>query len=466
MSQTATAPSRAAPLLPQSHPALLGWLVRLALPVLAENILHMGVGWSDTYLAGHLPSSTADATASIGLITYVIWLVGLLAGAIGAGSTAIIARATGARHRRLANSVAGQSVTAAVVVGLVSTAIFAIFATQVAESMGVQAGNAAMGYCVYYLRVLGLSLPFMMLMLAANACLRGAGDSVSPAIAMIVVDVVNIVSSFALTRGWFGLPTLGFRGIAIGTVIAYIAGGLIQLAVLIRGRRSVRLFWHRLPPHWHTMKRILRVGLPNGAQGLLTWLAQIVILRIIFELDPLNILSAAHIITIRIESLSFMTGLAVATAAATVVGISLGQKRPDRAQRGAHLAFAVGGGLMTVGGIGFIFFRHPLAAVLSDDPRVVDLAARCLFITALAQPGFAAALCYGGALQGAGDTFAVMLINIASIFVLRLAGVLLVSRVWHLGLEAVWMVLAIELSLRGGFMLLRFLHGGWKLAKV
>ena len=77
--------------------SLLRALLVLSLPVMAENVLHMFVGFTDLYLAGHLKDEAqrTDATAAVGAVTYVIWLFGLIAGAIGAGSTAIIARASG-----------------------------------------------------------------------------------------------------------------------------------------------------------------------------------------------------------------------------------------------------------------------------------------------------------------------------------------------------------------------------------
>jgi Na+-driven multidrug efflux pump len=60
---------------------------------------------------------------------------------------------------------------------------------------------------------------------------------------------------------------MGFDGIAVGTAIAYGAGGVIQVAVLLGGRGGVRLHAHRMRPHWHTMRRILRIGLPNGSSS-------------------------------------------------------------------------------------------------------------------------------------------------------------------------------------------------------
>jgi putative MATE family efflux protein len=445
--------------------SLLGELLWLALPVVAENMLHMMVGLTDVYLASHLPAAqAADATASVGSISYVLWLVGLVAGAIGTGSTAIIARAIGARHQSLANSVCGQSVTAAVLIGALLTAL--LWVGQVPAAVMTGLTGQAYDFSLFYIRILSLSLPFSILMYAASACLRGAGDSVTPALSMIVVDVVNMVCSTALTRGWWGLPVMGFRGIAIGTVIAYLAGGVLLFAVLVSGRGRLRLFLHRLRPHWVTLKRIFRIGFPSGTESLLTWVAQFLIIIVINRADLTHVMAAAHIIAVRVEALSYMIGFAVATAAATMVGQALGTHDVARARRSAFLAYAVGGGAMTLGGVAFLLFGRQLTGIMSDTPTIVDLSARCLFITAFAQPGFAAAVIFAGALRGAGDTFVVMLVNLASVLFVRLAGVMIVGWWLKLGLAAIWMVLAAELTVRGIAVFIRFQHGGWKHAKV
>ncbi len=439
-------------------------LVWLALPILAEHVLHMLVGMTDTYLAGHLPDGRSDATAAVGAVTYVLWLMGLLAGAIGTGSTAIIARAIGARHRSLANSVCGQSITVAAVSGMVMSGLVIALAAPMARLTDLH--GDAHDFALYYLRVLCLSLPFSMVMFAANACLRGAGDTLTPAIAMIFVDVVNMVASFALTRGWFGLPVMGFRGIAVGTVIAYAVGGLIQFAVLVHGRKSIRLHLHRLWPHWATLRRVLRIGVPSGVEGLLTWLPQFEILRVINGIDPTNVLSAAHIVTIRVESLSYMGGLAIATAAATMVGQSLGMKSPARATRSAYLSFGLAVAMMASWGVVFALFGRQLASVLTADPAAAAMSGKCLFITSFAQIAFASAIVFGGALRGAGDTLVVMAVNMASTVGLRLSAVLFVTLYLHLGLQAIWIVLASELTFRGAMMYLRFMQGGWKHIRV
>jgi putative MATE family efflux protein len=445
-------------------PSLLRQLLWLAMPILAEQALHSVVGLTDVYLAGHLRRDAVAATAAIGSIAYILWLLGLIAGAIGTGSTALVARATGARHRSLANSVCGQTVTAAALTGIALGILTLLFQHQIARVTGLE--GEALGFALYYVRALSLALPFSIFLFAANACLRGAGDTVTPAVSVIVVDAVNLVLSASLSRGWFGLPEMGFRGIAVGTVTAYVVGGLLQLAVLLRGRGGLRLHPHRLRPHWHTLRRILKIGLPSGLEGVLIWGANFVIVAVINRLDPTNVAGSAHIITIRLESMSFLIGYAFAMAAATMVGQSLGMGDPVRARRCAYLAYAVGGGVMSVMGLLFVLFPRAFASLLAEDPAIVDLASRCLFITGFAQFGFAASMIFSAALRGAGDTVTVMVINLACIVGLRLTGALLVALHFRGGLPQIWLVLAGELMIRGLANFLRFKHGGWRHVKV
>jgi putative MATE family efflux protein len=445
--------------------ALLRELLTLAIPVWAEQSLHMLVGLNDTYLANHLPQNAAAAGAAVGTITYFLWFFGLIVGSVGAGSTAIIARAKGARHRRLANSVTGQSVAASVLIGIGVGAFLYLAATPIIHLTQLQPPADTFAYS--YLRMLSVSLPFTMLMFIANACLRGGGDTLTPAIVMIAVDVINMICSFALCRGWWGLPVMGFEGIAAGTVIAYIAGGVIQFLVLLRPTSTVRLYLHRLRPHWVTIKRLFRIGAPAAVGDTLAWFANFGVIAIINKVDPTNAMSAAHMNTIRLESISFLTGIAFATAAATMVGMSLGMKDPKRAQRSAYLAYLYGGGLMTLCGILMITLgKYPARWISPNDPHIIQLTTTCLFITGFIQSGFAASLIFGGALRGAGDTFVVMCLSLATVITIRFGGVIVVGLWLHMGLTAIWCVLATELFLRGALTYGRFIQGGWRKIEV
>lgn len=436
-------------------------MLGLALPVWAEQVLHMGVGLNDTYLANHLPTNAAAAGAAVGTITYFIWFIGLLVGTVGTGAAALIARAKGARHRRLANRVTGQAMAAAAMFGVLFGILLLAGATPIIAATQLQ--GAAHGLAKSYLRMLSVSLPFTMLMFTANAVLRGGGDTLWPMLVMMAVDTINLLSSFALCRGWWGLPVMGFDGIALGTILAYVSGGVIQCVVLLRVSRAVRLHLHRLWPHAETLRRLFRIGVPAGVEGLLAWSANFGVIAIINRADATNVMSAAHINTVRIEGISYLSGMAFATAAATMVGMSLGMKDARRAVRSAYLAYAGGGAVMALCGLLMITWgRYPAAWLSPADPHLVSLTTQCLMVTGFVQPFFAATMIFAGALRGAGDTFVVMVLNLASVLGLRFTGVIVVGLWLRWGLVAIWMVLAGELIVRGTLSYLRFLQGGWQ----
>jgi putative MATE family efflux protein len=463
-----TAAKDALPVLPsgreESTWALLRQLLLLAGPVLVEHILHAGVGLTDTYLANHLPADKEHTAAAVGTIAYFLWFFNLIVASIATGSTALIARARGARHRSLANSVTGQSIMTALMLGAALTLVVFTFAPAMVWMTGLQ--GKAQDFALAYLRILSFSLPFSTVMFVANACQRGHGDTLTPAIAMVTVDTVNVALTFSLTRGYGPIPELGFVGIAWGTAAAYTVGGVLQMLLLLAGRRGLKLHPHRMRPHATTLKRILRIGIPSGLENIIAWAANFALLVVVNRINDDNVSPAAHVNTIRVESISFMLGFAFAMAAATMVGQSLGMRQPRRATRSAYLAFACAGTAMTICGAAFILFSRQLAGLISDDPRITDVTARCLFITGWIQTGFAASAVFSGALRGAGDTLAVMILNLCSVLGVRLIGVMIIGWYFRASLPVIWMVLSAELFVRGLLMYGRFLHGGWRTAKV
>jgi putative MATE family efflux protein len=449
----------------------------LAAPVVVEQLLHALVSVNDTYLANNLvitkglTGAELDAAlktnhaagAAVGSVVYVLWFVGLLASSIGIGATALISRATGGRHKSLANKVVGQTLLAALVIGSLFGVTMSLCAAWIAPLTGLQ--SDAQPFFVEFVQIIGFVLPLAIVMMASASCLRGGGDTLSPALAVMVVDVVNFVVCLSLVRGYFGLPEMGFKGIAIGTAVAYSVGAVLQVGLLIRGRSRVRLYPHRLRPNLAILHRIFRIGLPSGAELVLQWIANIGVLYAVNRIN--NTSAAAHLIAIRMESFSFLTGMGFATAASTLVGQSLGMLDPQRARKCAWLAYAMGGGAMTVMGLCFVVFGPTIAGwMVQNDPELQQQAGNCLRMAGLVQSGFAAAMIFGGALRGAGDTVAVMKLNLASIIGVRLVGVLIVTQLFGFGLLGVWAVLCGELMLRGCLMMGRFQLGSWQHRKV
>jgi putative MATE family efflux protein len=449
---------------------LSGQLAGLSLPrqlyVLAiwpffELLFNSLVGLVDTALAGRLGVA---ATNAIGASAYIGWLMGMLHMAVGVGAAALIARAVGAKHRRLANAALGQALLLATVWGVAIGLLAFAGAPYIARFFRLD--DQALALCVTYLRVIAVAAPFSSILLVGAAALRAAGDTRSPFLAMLIVNLVNTASSVLFVFGPAPWGGHGVAGIAAGTTLAWTVGGILIIALLISGRGGIRLRLHRLRPHRHTTRRIIRVGVPSLIESSGMWIGNAIVGRIVGGLAAPAALGA-HIIAIRIESLSFLPAIAVGTAAATLAGQYLGLGDRERAKQAVRLSWMIGSGIMTAMGVVFVLFPEPLARLMAPDkPELYELAAPLIRICGPVQFFFGTYLVLASALRGAGDTVVTMAMTYLSTFLVRLPLAYVLAVPMGLGLWGVWLGLCIELVVRGCLYVARFTHGGWLAVRV
>ena len=324
------------PTAPRSSAGIARRVVALSLPVLVEQSLLYLVGLSDTLLAGRYLA--AEHLAAVTVSTYLLWFLGSLLTIVSVGATALVARLTGGGDRASAARVCQQAVGLALLLGtaiLIGGWLAAPSIVRVLNLEGVAADAAAL-----FLRIVLLVTPLLACTTAGIACLRGAGDTRTGMWVMILVNAINVTMSWALVRGFGPLPRLGFAGIAAGTALGEGVGGLVVLAVLMRGRSGLFLRWAGLIPRRHEVTRLMRISLPAAGESLTNIVCQLWFLSLINRLGP--IATAAHGVAIRCEAISFLTVGAFAVAASTLTGQYLGARRPDLARRAALIAWGIG----------------------------------------------------------------------------------------------------------------------------
>ena len=433
--------------------------LRLALPTAGEQMLNMTVGIVDTFLVGHIG---AAALASVGLASQWVFLTNAFFGAIGVGSTVLIARSIGAKDSDLANRTLRQSILVAGFIGIISTILGLALAQPAVALMGAEPETLRLG--TIYLRIVAAVFLPATLMFISNAAMRGTGDTRTPLKIMLIVNAINIVVAWSLINGAFGLPRLGVAGSALGAATARLSGGLLAVGTLIRGRGNLRLTFPTFLPDWDLIRRILRVGIPSGVEQLLFRFGQMSYARVVASLGTAAF--AAHQVALNAESLSYMPGFGFAVAATTLVGQSLGAKDPEQAERNGYTAFTMGALLMSVMGIVFILFPRPLISFFTSDPEVIALGITPLRIVGLAQPALAATMIINGALRGAGDTRYPLYIVAGCIWGIRVPLAILFVTVMGLGLQWAWVAMCADLFFRGLFAFLRYRGGKWKAIEV
>ncbi len=472
----------------------------LTWPILAESLLNSLVGLTDTVLSAAIDDNGASTDAVGGAVT-LLWFVQLVVQAIGVGATAMISRAVGARKVGAANAALGQTLLLALaggtMVGLVMAAIAEPAATAMSLSPVAHAGF------VSYIRLNAIGVPFGSILFAGIACARGAGDSFRPLVAMSLVNVVNVGVSWLLsgvdlrsaaivngeqvTRWVIYNPSnfsMGVNGIALGTCAAYVVGCLVMVFMLVQGvagPHGIRLRAARLRPHWHTLRRLVRLGVPNFLETLGMWAGNLFIILMVGRMGAASAGTlGSHLIAIRVEAFSYLPGFAFASAAATLVGQYLGAGSPALARRAVNICAVCAGAFMAAMGVLFIFAPAALVGLMSAQDVHLEMTPPLLRIAGFVQIPFAMSIVYRSALRGAGDVRATMWLTWLTTYLLRLPLAYLFSGVtlslwgtiienpspWRWGLRGVWYGLCGELVIRGIVFWARFMRGKWVNAKV
>jgi putative MATE family efflux protein len=434
-------------------------VLRLALPAMGEQMLSMMVGIVDTFLVGHLGASPL---AAVGLANQWVFMAMTLFGAIATGSTALIARFIGAEDPEQADQVLRQSMLLATGIGLVASTLGLLFAPAAVLALGAQ--GEVIQLSTDYLRVVSSIFFFSTLMFVGNASLRGAGDTRTPLFIMLVVNAINVVVAWTAINGPFGLPRLGVVGSALGAATGRLVGGVLVVAILLRGRAGIRLRLAALRPDPDMIRRILHVGLPTGLEQVLMRTGQMFFARILAEMGM--VAYAANQVAINALSISFMPGFGFALAATTLVGQGLGAEDPDGAEQRGYVAYRIGAGLMTVIGLAIVLFPAQIMGFFTNEPEVIALGTMPLRVVGLVQPMLAASMIFTGALRGAGDTRFPMVVTGASIWFVRLPVAYLLALSLGWGLVGAWSAMALDFSLRGTVNFFRYRSGRWKTIKV
>jgi len=423
-------------------------------------VLHMGVWMFDVAMVGRLGAVSLSATAVSG---QVYWSLVFLMGGIGVGLTAVVSRLIGAGERREAGRVGAQGALLALAAGLALGVI--VWAAAPGVFLVARLGQEASSLGVTYMRTICLGAPFLVTGMALSGVLRAYGDTRTPMLIVALTNALNVVGDWALIFGNLGFPALGVRGAALASLSAQAVGAVVFMALLFSGRLKARISLADVTrPDRFVVARILRVAVPASLENMFTDLARTVGIFAVTSLG--SVAMASHEVTAAAESLSFMPGFGLAVAATVLVGQSLGAGDPARAEAGVRESARMS--VMFMGSLGVLFLLIPrqLVSVFTNDPAIIDLASKCLRVTAFAQPFMALQGVYSGALRGAGDTRSPMLIAAVTSWGCRVALSYLAVFVLHLPLPWLWGIMVLDWGVKLAWVTVVYRRGRWREAGV
>lgn len=461
-------------------------IVSIALWPLLEQVMSFICASTSLVLATHMGDhgeKTAQIASGIGVTSFVMWLGFVMQGAVGMGATAIVSRMTGARKFGDANYAANQAGVLGLFAGILS-ALLMYGTADFLVSEVLNLSDFAREVALRYMYTGCWVAIFSGVVFAINAALRGAGDTRTPFIIMLVVDGLNIVFSLFLVHvcGMF------VEGLALGMIGGMAAAAAVLMGILFKRTLDMKrekgtqdldtyceaqgktyappLFLNKksLLPDWKMMYRILSIGVPQAIEVGGIWLIQIYVLRIISSLGDAAV--GAHNIAIRIESLSFLPGFAIGMAGATLVGQYLGARSVRLALETARKCVLYS--VLFMGCMGVVFAMWPdifVEIFAAGSPELMSTTRPVVQAFLIIEPFYAAMLICKMCLRGAGDTRRVMWVSYGGMGFFRV----LCLMVWHwlwpetLSLVGIWMLIACDMLVE--YLILRKMLFGLRWAR-
>ena len=444
----------------ETHGDLNRVVWKLAWPSVLAMLLQTLNSFMDRGFVGKLGP---DALAAVGVGGQIMFVVFSLGMSISVGSTALVARFTGAQKPEEARVAGNQALWIALALSFVSMAIVYPICHMTVVGMDLSPGAAVL--CEKYIKLCLIGTPGIFVMLVLVGAYRGIGDTMTVLGVSIAVNIIHLTGDFLLIFGSFGAPKLGLPGGAIALVTSQFIGAFIYIGLLHRTKlRGMMKSRKKLELEW--AKRVLNIAAPAALQNLSRIMSMLAFTAVLARSADKTAAVAALTIGLTSESVAFMPGFGFSVAASTLAGQNLGAKRPDRAERASWISLHQGAAVMAIMGIVFYVFAEQFAHIFTHDPAVVKLAVAYLRISAFTEPFLALGMILTGALNGAGDTKLPAVAGVITMWGLRLPLAYALAIHFKYGAVGSWYAMALSTVVLGIASWGLFKLGRWKTARV
>jgi MATE family multidrug resistance protein len=403
---------------------------------------------ADTLFVGWLGTTelAAIGIASIAAFACSAFGMGLLAGV-----KIVTAHRIGARQNDAANSLLWQGLWLCVAMGFVGVSLTPLVPT-IFTFLNPNPQIQTLGSEYLSVRMLGLPIGFTVI--ALTQWYQGLGDMKTPMVANVAANGLNILLDPLFIFGWGEFPALGMAGAAWATVIAW---SVAVIGLLLHSRQTLRRAAWR--PNRSLLSEVIRMGLPLGVQRILGVLGFLLFSIVLGWCGEEHL--AAHVLVMRIVSVSFLPGYAIGESASVLVGQAFGAARPKRAYEAWWTATWLAIVVMAICAALFIAIPGVFLQPFRPESSVLVLATQLMVIAGLFQVFDAVAMVGLCCLAGAGDTRFSMFTTVSCMWLINLPLAFFLAVELEMGAPGAWWAMTAEIAGIAALCLWRIYTGRW-----
>ena len=236
-------------------------LLKLALPMVAAQLINMLYNIVDRIYIGHIPEVGALALTGVGVCMPLIMIVSAFAAFVGYGGAPRASIFMGQQDTDSAEKTLGNCFLVQILISVVLTAVLLIWNRDFLMAFG--ASENTVEYGVSYMNLYALGTIFVQIMLGMNAFITAQGFAKTGMLSVLIGAVANIVLDPVFIFGFH----MGVQGAALATVLSQ-AISCAWVLLFLFGKKT----FLKIRPR--NMRLIPRIILPSLALGLSSFVMQ------------------------------------------------------------------------------------------------------------------------------------------------------------------------------------------------
>ncbi len=428
-----------------------GRLVRLAGPLIGNNLAIAGMNFADAVMAGRLGSRDLAAVAVGGSVWMVVFLFAM--GTLMAISP-MVAERYGAGKNRLIGRYVRQGFTLAFLFGLAMIGFIWLTARPVLDLIGID--TEFRGLTGDYVEAIVLGAPGLCLYLVLRFTSEAIGWTRPIMYVSTMALVVNVIGNYALMWGNFGFPALGARGCGLASAVSmWFMLAAMLVYVLANDRYRPFAIFSRVPrPRWRLQRQILGIGVPL-AVTIVAEAGLFAAISLLMGTLSANV-AAAHQVAVNFASTMFMVPLALNSATTVRVGQALGRRELAVARFRGWVGIGLCGLCMAISAVAMLVLREPIVGIYTSDPEVSAIAISLLLVAAVFQISDGIQVGAAGALRGYQDTRIPMFLTTLAYWIVAFPLALLAAKRYALQPALIWCGFVVGLTLAAILLVWRY----------
>jgi MATE family multidrug resistance protein len=426
-------------------------LLRLAGPLIVNNLSIAGMQFADAVMAGRLGAEALASVAVGGSVWYLGFTVCL---GLMMAISPISARHYGAGEHHLIGRYTRQGLWLATVLGVTIFILAQSFVRPILEFINIDAGF--LDLTVGYVRAIMYGAPAICAFLALRFTTEGIGFTRPIMFTSLFALICNVFLNWVFMFGKLGFPAYGAVGTGMASAttmwLMFIALGIYFTRKKIY--RPLRIFDHWAPVRMPILREIFSLGMPiavtiTAEAGLFSAVSILVGTR---GAD----ITAAHQISINFAATMFMIPLALSAATTIRIGHALGSGNAEAARMGGTTGILMCALFMSFSATVLLLFRDLVVGIYTSDPAVTQIAISMLLVAAVFQIADGVQIGAAGALRGYKDTRVPMLINMFSYWALGFPLAYLATITYQASPSWIWAGFVLGLSVAAVLLTSRF----------